>query len=293
MASKFQNRLVGTVVLVALGVIVLPGLLDGKKKHYEDDFAAIPLVPKPGDTLEAESMPPINQSLPAQPPEGAEAAMQSKNESAEEPGSAQSSARHGASQPPSSHPAATATPAPVVTEPRPPVQQVAPPAMKAQPAKPEAKKPETRPKPETKAAAESKTAESKATESKAVESKPAESKSVDNKPAEKPTDTRVAEAKTENKQPESKPTPQEQAPAGQAFVVQLGALKNADKVNEIVAKLRLSGYRAYTVPSAPVAGQITRIYVGPDASKQKLQSALGELQQLSGLSGQVRSYSAH
>ncbi|QWT41434.1 cell division protein DedD [Dickeya dadantii] len=283
MASKFQNRLVGTVVLVALGVIVLPGLLDGKKKHYEDDFAAIPLVPKPGDTLEAESMPPINQSLPAQPPEGAEAAMQSKNEStAEEPDSSQSSARHGASQPSSSRPAAT----PVVTEPRPPVQQVAPPAMKAQPAKPEAKKPETkpetRPKPEVKAA-----------ESKAAESKAAENKAADSKPAEKPADTRAAEAKTENKAPESKPTPQEQqAPAGQAFVVQLGALKNADKVNEIVAKLRLSGYRAYTVPSAPVAGQITRIYVGPDASKQKLQSALGELQQLSGLSGQVRSYSA-
>lgn len=31
MASKFQNRLVGTVILVALGVILLPGLLDGKK----------------------------------------------------------------------------------------------------------------------------------------------------------------------------------------------------------------------------------------------------------------------
>ncbi|AIR71318.1 cell division protein DedD [Dickeya fangzhongdai] len=287
MASKFQNRLVGTVVLVALGVIVLPGLLDGKKKHYEDDFAAIPLVPKPGDTLEAESMPPINQSLPAQPPEGAEAAMQSKNESAaeaaEEPDSAQSSARHGASQPLSSRPAAT--PAPVVTEPRPPVQQVAPPAMKAQPAKPEAKKPETKPESRPKP-------EAKATESKAAESKLAESKQVESKPAEKPADTRAAEAKTENKAPESKPTSQEQAPAGQAFVVQLGALKNADKVNEIVAKLRLSGYRAYTVPSAPVAGQITRIYVGPDASKQKLQSALGELQQLSGLSGQVRSYSA-
>ncbi|EDS5547632.1 cell division protein DedD, partial [Salmonella enterica subsp. enterica serovar Paratyphi A] len=49
MASKFQNRLVGTIVLVALGVIVLPGLLDGQKKHYRDEFAAIPLVPKPGD----------------------------------------------------------------------------------------------------------------------------------------------------------------------------------------------------------------------------------------------------
>lgn len=31
MASKFQNRLVGTVIIVALGVIVLPGLLDGQK----------------------------------------------------------------------------------------------------------------------------------------------------------------------------------------------------------------------------------------------------------------------
>lgn len=49
MASKFQNRLVGTIVLVALGVIILPGLLDGQKKHYQDEFAAIPLVPKPGD----------------------------------------------------------------------------------------------------------------------------------------------------------------------------------------------------------------------------------------------------
>ncbi len=49
MASKFQNRLVGTVILVALGVIILPGLLDGKKKHYEDEFAAIPLVPKAGE----------------------------------------------------------------------------------------------------------------------------------------------------------------------------------------------------------------------------------------------------
>ncbi len=52
MASKFQNRLVGTVILVALGVIILPGLLDGKKKHYEDEFASIPLVPKAGDVEE-------------------------------------------------------------------------------------------------------------------------------------------------------------------------------------------------------------------------------------------------
>ena len=49
MARKFQNRVVGTLVLVALGVIVLPGLLDGQTKHYQDEFAALPLVPKAGD----------------------------------------------------------------------------------------------------------------------------------------------------------------------------------------------------------------------------------------------------
>ncbi len=70
MASKFQNRLVGTIILVALGVIVLPGLLDGKKKHYEDEFASIPLIPKPGDSNEMEALPALNPSLPSQPPEG-------------------------------------------------------------------------------------------------------------------------------------------------------------------------------------------------------------------------------
>ncbi|ORJ48226.1 cell division protein DedD, partial [Kluyvera intermedia] len=71
MASKFQNRLMGTIVLVALGVIILPGLLDGQKKHYQDEFAAIPLVPKPGDRDEPDMMPAATQALPAQPPEGA------------------------------------------------------------------------------------------------------------------------------------------------------------------------------------------------------------------------------
>ena len=69
MASKFQNRLTGTIVLVALGVIILPGLLDGQKKHYQDEFAAIPLVPKPGDRDEPDMLPAATQALPAQPPE--------------------------------------------------------------------------------------------------------------------------------------------------------------------------------------------------------------------------------
>jgi DedD protein len=80
---------------------------------------------------------------------------------------------------------------------------------------------------------------------------------------------------------------------GKAYVVQLGALKNADKVNEVVGKLRSAGYRVYTSPSTPVQGKITRILVGPEASKDKLKGSLGELKQISGLSGVVMGYSAN
>ncbi|EAO3465402.1 TPA_asm: cell division protein DedD [Salmonella enterica subsp. houtenae serovar 16:z4,z32:-] len=212
MASKFQNRLVGTIVLVALGVIVLPGLLDGQKKHYQDEFAAIPLVPKPGDRDEPDMMPAATQALPTQPPEGA----------AEE-------VRAGDAAAPSLDPSRMASnnveldPIPVETPKPKPVE-----------------KPKPQPKPQQPVV--------------------------------------VASA----------PTP---APTGKAYVVQLGALKNADKVNEIVGKLRSAGFRVYTSPSTPVQGKITRILVGPDASKDKMKGSLGELKQISGLSGVVMGYS--
>ena len=47
MASKFQNRLVGTVILVSLVVIFLPDLMDGNKLEQKDEaFAKIPLRPE-------------------------------------------------------------------------------------------------------------------------------------------------------------------------------------------------------------------------------------------------------
>lgn len=243
MASKFQNRLVGTVILVALGVIILPGLLDGKKKHYEDEFAAIPLVPKAGDVEENDVLPPVSQPLPAQPPEGAGALVeqQAANEAA-----AQQAVRQPTQQP-------TLVTPQVETRPQPTLQPTPQPKPKPVEVKP---KPVQQPKP------------------------------VEVKPVVKPEPTPVPKPEPA---PVQKPA-EEKAPAGQAYVVQLGALKNAAKVNEVVASLRLSGYRAFTVPSTPVQGQITRIYVGPDASKQKLQSSLSALNSISGLSGQVKPY---
>ncbi|HEP0436444.1 TPA: cell division protein DedD [Klebsiella michiganensis] len=227
MASKFQNRLVGTIVLVALGGIILPGLLDGQKKHYQDEFAAIPLVPKPGDRDEPDMLPAATQALPSQPPEGA----------AEE-------VRAGDAAAPSLDPSRI----PVNNNSFDVVQEpvVAP-------------KPQPKPQP---------------------------------KPVEKPQPQPQQQQVTAQTPP---PKPQQQAeipaPTGKAYVVQLGALKNADKVNEIVGKLRASGFKVYTSPSTPVQGKITRILVGPDTSKDKLKGQLGELKQLSGLSGVVMGYS--
>lgn len=233
MASKFQNRLTGTIVLVALGVIILPGLLDGQKKHYQDEFAAIPLVPKPGDRDEPDMLPAATQALPAQPPEGA----------AEE-------VRAGDAAAPSLY--GTRLTGNGSNE----LDPVAEPVVQ--------------PKPVEKA-------------------KPVE------KPQPKPQRDKASEqiaAATEV--PPEKPVQEEKpAPTGKAYVVQLGALKNADKVNEVVGKLRGAGYRVYTSPSTPVQGKITRILVGPDASKDKLKGSLGELKQISGLSGVVMNYSAN
>ncbi|WP_314155025.1 cell division protein DedD [Rouxiella badensis] len=250
MASKFQNRLVGTVILVALGVIILPGLLDGKKKHYEDEFASIPLVPKAGDSQDQENAGQVTQALPAQPPEGASAAI---NAGAAEAAHAAAQA-DGEADEGDTATAAPKTESPKATQPK----TLTPPAM---------------------------TEFRQAQQPRQTQTKPVEPKRVEPKKVEpKPVET----AKTE-----TRPQTPEKAPAGQSYVVQLGALKNADKVNEVVAKLRLSGYRAYTVPATPVQGQITRVFVGPEANKQNLEASLSSLKSVSGLSGVVRAYSAH
>ncbi|WP_158538150.1 MULTISPECIES: SPOR domain-containing protein [Corallincola] len=46
MANQLTNRLVGTVALLAVGIIVLPDLLDGEKQRHSDEFAVIPLKPE-------------------------------------------------------------------------------------------------------------------------------------------------------------------------------------------------------------------------------------------------------
>ncbi|PKF79005.1 cell division protein DedD [Vibrio sp. vnigr-6D03] len=64
MASRFQSRLVGTILLVSVGVIVLPDLLDGKKEHFKEELATIPIKPELEGTVEVfEVLEPVEDDL--------------------------------------------------------------------------------------------------------------------------------------------------------------------------------------------------------------------------------------
>ncbi|WP_310597663.1 cell division protein DedD [Aeromonas aquatica] len=254
MASKFQNRLVGTVILVALVVIFLPDLMDGNKLEQKDEaFANIPLRPelepaKPALQVSAAS------TLPADHVASQQQAAAAEQWQVEEIGGAVTLAANQPSaaqaQPPVTQPVAQPQPKPEVVAKK-PVEQ---PKPKPVPPKPvEVKKP--------------------------VETKPqvGQIKSMDDLIASKMTTPAT-------------PAPAAAAPAQGSWILQLGAFKNADSVNALVSKLRAAGYSAQTSPRTPVQGQITRVFVGPDVSKAKLQGMQSKISQMTGLGGSVVAY---
>lgn len=245
MASQFQNRLVGTIILVALVVIFLPDLLDGNKQQEVEDaaFAKIPLRPE------------LEPAKPALQVSGA-ADLQAAHEQA----------KVAAAQPEASGDANSwqvepiAEPVTVQSQPVP--QATVPPKPEPEP------KPKPKPKPAELAQAKPKPVEAKPN---VVESKP---KSVD------PLGDLVSSL--------DKPKPA--SPSQGAWIIQLGAFKNVESVNSIVAKLRAAGYPAHTIPRTPRQGELNRVVVGPDVSRDKLQGMLPRLNQLTALSGSVVAY---
>ena len=64
MATKFQSRIVGTIILAAVGVIFLPDILDGEKKHFQEDFAKIPIRPTvESEAVSFEVLEPVNDDI--------------------------------------------------------------------------------------------------------------------------------------------------------------------------------------------------------------------------------------
>ena len=67
LASPLQNRLVGTLILVALAVIIIPEVLDGKKEQPVDPIETIPLKPESEEALQQPNA--LSDELVAEPVE--------------------------------------------------------------------------------------------------------------------------------------------------------------------------------------------------------------------------------
>ncbi|AWB67457.1 DedD protein [Saccharobesus litoralis] len=226
MSRSFQNRLVGTIVFVALMVIFLPELLDGKKQTYKDTFQQIPPAPSydlPDSTVifpqqEFDEMMP-KSSLSDEQAIDDQLTSNTPNDSNLEQEPVLKDAKTGLS--PESH------------------------------------------------------------------SEPLGDVVASNR--NKEADTLVINVADEQaKLPEKSPeTTQYNKPA---WVVQLGSFKHKKNVESLVSNLKREGYLVFTKPIETQSGTLTKVFVGPDLDKTKLESAIPALKKLTNLSGKLAVY---
>lgn len=324
MATQFQNRLIGTVILVSLGVIFLPDLLMGKKNDISAPAGSIPLRPEQslagvaagnqnstassgvapanpvsagavvgGSTVVVSDSAPVTASN--SPVSAASSAVMTNNENwqIEEVAAPVTITEKGAVNDKAAVAVNTSVQDPAVEL-----------------AQKKAREQEELRKKELLAAAKAKEAalEAKRKAEQLALSKP-DVVSITEKPV---TNTNVemtvrrdengitiktpaqVEAEraalksgssvsaTTTYKPASKPA------AGGSWIIQVGVFSNAENAKALAAKLRGAGYGA----SAQRSGQLTRVVVGPDVSKEKLQSMLSGINSVSGTSARVISYSS-
>ncbi|MGI2014094.1 SPOR domain-containing protein [Shewanella oncorhynchi] len=253
MSSQFHNRLVGTVVLVALGVIFLPDILDGKKDRQEEQFSEIPLRPTVIEQQKAhDDMFEVLSAEDAAALNGTEVALAEMPVNADNEKSAVA-----------------------------PVIEVAKQDAKKD-VKPDVKNAEPKPKPKPETKPEAKKEPPKATV-KTEPAKKADAKATTVAKAEKPkAETPKASAAKEDA---VKVVSRDSLKSG--FTLQLGSFNNATNVKALVAQLRKSGFKAYTIPENPKDGVLTKVFVGPDVSEAKLKKVQVEVENLTRLKGWI------
>ncbi|WP_413473258.1 cell division protein DedD [Shewanella baltica] len=242
MSSQFHNRLVGTVVLVALGVIFLPDILDGKKDRQEEQFSEIPLRPTVIEQQKADDdMFEVLSAEDAAALSGADVALAEIGNNADSDKS----------------------------------DAIAKQGVKAD-VKPEVKKPEV------------KQAEVKKPEAKPEPKKEPPKATAKTEPAKKAETKAPTVAKTEKPKTETpKASTANRDSLKSGFTLQLGSFNNATNVKALIAQLRKSGFKAYTIPENPKDGVLTKVFVGPDVSEAKLKKIQIEVENLTRLKGWI------
>lgn len=70
-----------------------------------------------------------------------------------------------------------------------------------------------------------------------------------------------------------------------SYMIQLVALKNKQKIEELVALLLLNNYEVHTDPKNATQGQIIRLLVGPYSTKEQVETIIIDLEHLTKLTG--------
>ncbi|WP_407331015.1 SPOR domain-containing protein [Enterovibrio sp. 27052020O] len=187
MATQFQNRLVGTLILVSLGVIFLPDVFDGEKAHYQESYQAIPLREDVDETL---------LQTPIEAPEDVDTFL------------------------PQDEPVSV-------------------------------------------------------TIGGSVDDGDADHRIGDDVTAEgrMPVTSDNADPKVGYED--------------SAWIIRLGTFRNIDNAKNLVTTLRSKGYPAQLMPRDVKEGELARVEIGPDVSKDKLAAMTADLESLTGLKGQL------
>lgn len=74
------------------------------------------------------------------------------------------------------------------------------------------------------------------------------------------------------------------------WVIQLGSFGNKANVKQLVKTLKDAGYRAYTRPIVTASGELTKVFVGPEIEKEVLERALPHLHELTKLKGKITAF---
>ncbi|WP_158968472.1 SPOR domain-containing protein [Paraglaciecola sp. L3A3] len=209
MSPALKNRLVGTIIVVAIAVIFLPDLLDGKKESKRALFVDLPTKPKMKEVKAPSEFDTSN----------IQASASRKIEIVTE----------------------QAVDDPKLTETNEPITAAVEKDL------PDA---EITPKP-----------------------------GVDVKIADKPN-TSLGEQTVVEQDPDK-------LLLNSGWVVQLGSFRHQKNVNDLLGKLEKAGYRAFSRPVKTQTGNLTKVFVGPDLDKKKLQDALSHLKELTQLQGKV------
>lgn len=303
MATQFQNRLIGTVILVSLGVIFLPDILSGKRSNHHDPIASIPLRPETAAALPVVSAATVTANSGAVSgagvPEGVVVSNQTSAAAAEQ-WSVDEVAPTVTSGGDQAGQVVVATPGAVVASgselPKPVVVKAPTPNKPVvTAATPAANQPATKPEPSKPVAVKPAAVKPVAPVEPAKPTLQAgQVKSFAEVAGTKPAAAGVA-ATPQSTPPATQPKPYAQnkpvAVSGSAWVIQAGVFSSSGNANALVGKLRAGGLPANVSSFRSGGSLLYRVSVGPNASRAKLDSLVPRVSQIAGTTAKVVAYS--